>query len=142
MSETQARCRPRTVVGMSARHAEEPDESTPPELDGQGHEVAALLDAARDLASTRELRPLLQVLLDSGGGRQTGGTGAWRDGWHAVGRRKPLSVDRDDRSLSVPQFGLRCVCRGPKGVLHAAKSQAPGTAESSEAKLNNLATIG
>src|SRR5919202_264366 len=64
MSETQARCRPRTVVGMSARHAEEPDESTPPELDRQGHEVAALLDAARDLASTRELRPLLQVLLD------------------------------------------------------------------------------
>ena len=34
------------------------------ETDTLGREVGALLDAARDLASTLELRPLLELLLD------------------------------------------------------------------------------
>src|SRR5438270_11865685 len=38
--------------------------SSPTSLAGLGPEVGALLDAARDLASTLELRPLLEVLLD------------------------------------------------------------------------------
>jgi hypothetical protein len=38
--------------------------SSPTSLGGLGPEVGALLDAARDLASTLELRPLLEVLLD------------------------------------------------------------------------------
>jgi hypothetical protein len=32
--------------------------------DAQASEIASLLDAARDLASTLELRPLLELLLD------------------------------------------------------------------------------